>query len=76
MPAGLSTPQVAPFAVTRHWSSQLDDRATTAQSLLGPPATFKDNPGRPISGASKSAIGVLVPYSWGSFLVIPQTILG
>jgi hypothetical protein len=23
----------------------LDDQATTAQSLLGPPATFKDNPG-------------------------------
>ena len=45
MPAELSTPQVAPFAVTRHWSSQLDDQATTAQSLLGPPATFKDNPG-------------------------------
>jgi hypothetical protein len=45
MPAELSTPQVAPFAVTRHWSSQLDDQATTAQSLLGPPATFADNPG-------------------------------
>jgi hypothetical protein len=45
MPAELSTPQVAPFAVTRHWSSQLDDQATTAQSLLGSPATFKDNPG-------------------------------
>ena len=35
MSARLSTPLAAPFAVTRHWPSQLDDRATTAQSLLG-----------------------------------------
>jgi hypothetical protein len=34
MSARLFTPLVAPFAVTRHWPSQLDDRATTAQSLL------------------------------------------
>ena len=27
-------PLVAPFAITRHWPSQWDDRMTTAQSLL------------------------------------------
>src|ERR1035438_1172364 len=64
MPAELSTPQVAPFAVTRHWSSQLDDQATTAQSLLGPPATFKDNPGPPYIWRSDDRdrnIGALQP---------------
>ena len=30
----MSRPLVAPFAITRHWPSQLDDRMTTAQSLL------------------------------------------
>jgi transposase InsO family protein len=31
---GLSTPLVAQFAITRHWPSQLDDRATISPSLL------------------------------------------
>jgi hypothetical protein len=41
----LSTPLVAPFAVTRHWPSQLDDRADDIAIAAGSRAAFKDNRG-------------------------------
>ena len=66
-PAGLSRPQGAPFAVTGigrlYWTTGPRQR-----NRCSSPATFKDTPGRssrsrPISGASTSAIGILVPYT-------------